>query len=144
MLLELLHLRILLEVVNDGAVHSGHRAVLRLPSWVRQDAAIEHEAATVAGRILRNPFLEREAVDGDGEFAVGGGLRTGLRRPVDGGDGAEHRREFGQLHGNQPFVQQGADILHGRRDALEEVRLLLVIPAVAVSSQHLQLPDQYI
>ena len=58
------------EVVDDLPVAAGLGLELRLTTRIGQGAAVEHEAAAVAAEVVGVAFLERETIDGYGEFGV--------------------------------------------------------------------------
>ena len=56
-----------LEEVDDGTVFAGVGFVFGIATGVGQGAAVEDEAATVAGGVGGESFFEAEGEDGDGE-----------------------------------------------------------------------------
>ena len=64
---ELVNGGFLLQELDDGAILAGIALVLWIAAGVGQGAAVEDEAAAVAGGVGGEAFFEAEGEDGDGE-----------------------------------------------------------------------------
>ena len=160
---------VVLQETDDGLVESCQLLIGLITAWVMRRTTIEDVATAIAGLVLRNTFSIRETEDTHhqrtlcvvfrerGRAVLRMGLIGIVIRCLVAISTRRHRlnllvlRQFRQTTehinqvriGERTLTEQLAQILHGRRNALDEVLLALEIASEAVSPQYLQLTEEY-
>ena len=161
---------VVFEETDDGFVEAGQLFVGFVASGIVGAAAVEDVASAVAARVLGNTLPVGEAEDAHDEGAAsvvateGGrsvlrvsavGVQVGSAEAV----GTAHRfrllrselRQADELRehfaevgiGAAAFAEQLAQVVHCRRDAVEEVPLALEVPAETVGTEYLKQPEEH-
>ena len=163
------YLTIVLQETDNGFVQTCQLLIRLITARVVRATAVEDIATTIAALILRNALGIREAIDAHHQRSLGIVLgergRTILRVGLVGvqvcrlvtigtTDCSLHILELRQLRqaaqhtdqiriGEVTLVEQLTDILHSRRNRLDEVGLALEVATETIGTQHLQLTEQH-
>src|SRR5580765_6809152 len=125
---------LLIEIVDDGSVLAGERFEALLAAGIGEAAAIENEAAAVAGFVLRQALVKRKTENADDELI--GVVRQALQF-FRGQHALERGHQRGQLDGQFGLMQETAKVFQGIGNALEKVDFAFVEAAKAVSAERL-------
>jgi len=129
---------LLLEIFDDGGVFAGEGFEAVFAAGVGEAAAVEDEAAAVAGFVFGQTLMKRKAEDADDEIVGfgGDGLEFfGGQHALEGGG------ERGESDGEFDVMEEPAEIFEGVGNALEEMGLAFVEAAEAVGTEGLHDAD---
>ena len=130
---------LLLEIFDDRGVFAGEKFELFFAAGVGEAAAIEDEAAAVAGFVGRQGLVKREAENAHDEVF---GFRGEGLQFFRGQHAVKRRHESGQLDGQADVVEEPAKIFQGVGNTLEEMGFAFVEAAEAVSAEGLHDADE--
>jgi len=131
---KLVHAFLLLEVVDDRSVLASESFEAVLAAGIGEAAAIEDEAAAVAGIVLRQALMKRETEDADDEMVGFGGDALQF---LGSEHGLECAEECGKRDGKLDVVEEPTEILEGVRNGLQKMSFAFVEAAEAVSTKRL-------
>ncbi|MPN02633.1 hypothetical protein SDC9_149849 [bioreactor metagenome] len=130
------YLAILFKELNHRFIQSGYIIVPLIFPRIIDGAAIKYISASVAGRVVGNPFFVGETEYPDLKFAL---LGIGKLFQVN---------HFVQYSGQirvfvETIFQQISEVVQCERDTLDEMRLLLEIAPESISTKYLKRPEQH-
>ena len=129
------YLAIFFEELDDWFVESDKRFVAIILAGIVDSAAVEHEAATITCGIIGDAFLIGKAHHPHLEVL----LR--LRELFELREFREYLAEVRIFA--ERLLEQLAEIIYGKRHALNEVWLLLEVAAETIGTQHLQRAEKH-
>ena len=129
---------LLVEVVDDGGVLAGERFEALFPAGIGEAAAVENEAAAVAGFVFRQTLVKRKAEDADDKII---GVAGETLQFFGGEHALERAHQCGESDRQLGLMQEPAKIFKRVGDALEEVGFAFVEAAETVSAESLHDAD---
>src|ERR1700676_355912 len=133
-----MHGFLLVEVVDYRSVFSRKRLEALFAAGIREAAAIEHEAAAVAGIVLGQALMKRKAEDADDQIV---GVRSDALQRFRRQHAAKRAQQSRQLDGKSGVMQKPAKIFQRVGDGLQEMRFAFVEAAETVGAERLQDAD---